>query len=236
MRVAVVIPARNEAPTVGDVVRVAREAALIDEVIVVDNGSDDGTGDVAAAAGARVLGCADEGKGQAMAAGVAATDADVLVFLDADLVGLTPDHVDRLAEVLLEGAAVMACGLFDRGRAQNPVFLHGLPILTGQRALRREIWDALEPEDYRGYKVEAALNSVCNELGVPIIAFVCEGLWHRTKEEKFANPVEGFARKQAMLLTAVWGYASYRLRRMPGSRRRRREARERRRRLLRRND
>jgi len=222
-RVAAVIPARNEEPTVAGVVEAALASSVVDTVVVVDNGSDDGTAAAAKRAGAVVVECLEPGKGQAMVEGVAATDADLIVFLDADLLGLRPEHVERLVLSVLDGGSAMACGLFDRGPLMNPLFLRYLPILTGQRAMRRELFEVLEPDDVRGYKVEAALNSLCNELGVHREAFVLDGLWHRTKEEKFANPVEGFARKQGMLLTAAWSYASFRLRRI-GRRRARRHA------------
>ncbi len=213
MRTAAVIPARNEAQTVGAVVRTALQARRVDEVIVVDNASDDGTAAAATHAGARVVACLDEGKGQAMAAGVAATDAEIVVFLDADLIGLWPWHVDRLVDTVIEGTAGMACGLFDRGPVLNPIFLKALPILTGQRALHRTIFEALDARDIKGYKVEAALNSLCAERDLLVEAFVCTGLWHRTKEEKFNTPAEGFARKVSMLAVASWGYLSYSLRR-----------------------
>jgi glycosyltransferase involved in cell wall biosynthesis len=213
VRATAVIPAYNEAETIGDVVEAARRARHITEIVAVDNGSTDETAAVAARAGARVVPCLDPGKGEAMAAGVAATGAEVIVFLDADLVGLQPDHVDRLAAAVLEGRAGMACGLFDRGPVLNRVFLRRLPVLTGQRALPRRLFERLDHTDRRGYKVEAALNSLCSELGVRVESFVCDGLWHRTKEEKYPSKVEGFVRKQAMLLTAVAVYAGYRFRR-----------------------
>ena len=212
MRAVAVIPAYNEASTVGGVVEVARRAGWISEVVVVDNASTDGTASAAHGAGARVVRCAEPGKGQAMEAGVAATDAEVVVFLDADLVGLIPAHVDRLAASVLQGRAGMACGLFDRGPLLNPVFLRVLPILTGQRAMRRELFTGLDEADRRGYKVEAALNSRCAELGENVEAFICDGLWHRPKEQKYPSALEGFVRKQGMLLTAMAAYAGYRLR------------------------
>ncbi|HEX9888111.1 MAG TPA: glycosyltransferase [Nitriliruptorales bacterium] len=209
VRVAAIIPAFNEAGTVRGVVEVARSAACIDEVLVVDNASEDDTGRVAAAAGARVVHCARKGKGQAMRAGVEFTDAQIICFLDADLLNLTTDMVDRLVEPVRAGQAAMTMCLFDRGPEMNPVFLNVLPKLTGQRAMRRELFAALSPHDIKGYKVEAALNSLVEERGLPTEAFVGEGLWHRTKEEKMDNPVVGHTRKVAMLGTAVWSYISY---------------------------
>ncbi|HLF41052.1 MAG TPA: glycosyltransferase, partial [Acidimicrobiia bacterium] len=203
MRAAAVIPAYNEEQTVAAVVEAARQAGRIADVVVVDNSSTDGTAEAAREAGARVVACPEVGKGQAMATGVAATSEDVIVFLDADLVGLLPSHVDRLAGSVLSGRVGMACGLFDRGPLLNPVFLHVLPILTGQRAVRRDLFTLLHDQDQRGYKIEAALNSLCSDLGVTVDAFVCSGLWHRTKEQKYPTAVEGFVRKQGMLLTAM---------------------------------
>ena len=210
MTVAAIVPAHNEEPTIGEVVAVAQAASLVDEVIVVDNRSVDRTADIAGEAGARVISCEEKGKGQAMRAGVAATDAEVIVFLDADLLHLGPAHVDRLVAPVLDGSAGMTLGLFDRGPELNPVFLNALPRLTGQRAMERSLFESLDLEDIRGYRVEAALNSRADELGLTIDAFVCEGLWHRTKEEKDADgPVAGTARKLGMLATAVWSYLSY---------------------------
>jgi glycosyltransferase involved in cell wall biosynthesis len=210
-RTAAIIPARNEAATIGAVVFAALDARLVDEVIVVDNASTDATAAEAAAHGARVVAEPVPGKGQAMRAGVASVDqdADVVVFLDADLVGLRPDHVDALVARVRSGEAAMACGLFDRGPVANPIFLASLPVLTGQRALRRELFDALDAADIAGYRVEAALNSLVAQRNLVRHDEVLDGLWHRTKEEKLANPVRGHATKLAMLATACWSYLRF---------------------------
>ncbi len=211
-RAAAVIPAHNEEPTVGEVVAVCRKAESVDDVIVVDNASTDGTAGAARAAGARVVHCGTPGKGQAMRAGVEATDAEVILFFDADLLRLRTDHVDRLVRPVKHGSAAMTLGLFDRGPELNPLFINALPRLTGQRAVRRDLFESLDPEDIKGYKVEAALNARADELDAEIAGFICEGLWHRTKEEKANDGAAyGTARKLGMLATAVWSYASYRV-------------------------
>lgn len=212
-KVAAIIPAHNEAATIADVVEIALHSRYVDEVIVVDSASDDETATLGANAGARVVSSPIPGKGEAMAAGVGATDADVLLFLDGDLLGLKVEHLDRLVKTVTEDGAAMSCGLFDRGPIINQIFLRFLPILTGERAVRREIFESLGSDDVEGYKIEAALNSRCGELGLKRVCFVCPGLWHLTKEKKYRNPVEGFALKALMLLSAVWEYASFRLRR-----------------------
>jgi glycosyltransferase involved in cell wall biosynthesis len=215
-RTAAVIPAWNEASTVGAVVYAALDAARVDEVIVVDNASTDDTAAAAAAHGARVVHEPTPGKGQALRAGVAATEAEVLVFLDADLVGLRHEHVDELVGLVVDDKADMACGLFDRGPVANPIFLEGLPVLTGQRALPRELFEQLAEDDIRGYRVEAALNSLVARHELRRADRVLPGLWHRTKEEKLANPVVGFVTKVLMLGSACWSYLRFALsRRVP---------------------
>lgn len=109
-RVAVVIPARDEEATVGRLVRQIRDQVmtgahpLVDDLLVVDSDSTDGTARIARSAGARVLATSEiwphlpsvPGKGEAMWRGVAATDADVIVFLDADLESFEPAHIAAL--------------------------------------------------------------------------------------------------------------------------------------------
>lgn len=202
MRTAAVIPARDEAATVASVVAVARASPLVDEVIVANSQSTDETAAPAEAAGARVVHLERPGKGEAMIAAVATTDAAVLVFLDADLIGLRVHHVDRLVHTVRHGGAIMACGLFDRGPWLNQLSLHVGPILTGERALRRELFDSLRPDEIAGYRVEAALNARAGQSGEPVAAFVCPGMSHTPKQDKARTQTAGWLAKGRMLGTA----------------------------------
>jgi glycosyltransferase involved in cell wall biosynthesis len=108
MRVSVIIPALNEADCIGELAREAL-AQSVDEVVVVDNGSTDGTANIARQAGARVVSELRRGYGFACAAGVAAADAEALVFLDGDG-SLMPDEMPRLIEPLASDRADLALG------------------------------------------------------------------------------------------------------------------------------
>jgi glucosyl-3-phosphoglycerate synthase len=114
-RVSVVIPARDEEATIGTVVSVIRrclveEAPVVDELVVVDDGSTDATAAVATAAGATVVAAAEilpeygteGGKGQAMWRGLHATTGDVVAFCDADIRGFGPHFVLGVVGPLLE--------------------------------------------------------------------------------------------------------------------------------------
>ena len=209
MRCTVIVPVRNEEQTIGRVVETAAASPLVDDVLVVDGRSEDDTRAEAERHGARVLVQATGGKGEAMSLGVHATSSELVVFLDGDLTGLAPYHVDRLVRTVASGGVVMSCGLFDRGPLSNLLFLHVLPILTGQRCMRRELFEGLDPRDVQGYRIEAALNCRAAELGEPLAAFVCTGLFHRTKEEKHRTPLQGRIAKLAMLGTAFGAYGRY---------------------------
>src|SRR2546426_5295744 len=114
VRVSCVIPAYNESATISGVVRAARACPHVSEVIVVSDGSTDQTPRVAAESGADCVLALDEnlGKGGAVLAGVEAARGDVVLLLDADLCGLTPEHLTRLLEPVLAGRAEMAVGVF----------------------------------------------------------------------------------------------------------------------------
>jgi glucosyl-3-phosphoglycerate synthase len=113
-RVSVVLPARNEASTVGHLVADLREhwmrrIPLVDELLVVDSDSTDATAAVARAAGADVVATTDvlpahgtrPGKGEALWKSLAATTGDLIVFLDADLLGDVTHYVPGLLGPLL---------------------------------------------------------------------------------------------------------------------------------------
>ena len=94
------------------------------------------------------------------------------------------------------------------------MFLRLLPRLTGERALPRDVLLSVDPADARGYRIEAALNSLVAERGGVVRAFVLDGMFHRPKEEKERSVLMGFAHKVGMLTVAVWEYLAYRLRRL----------------------
>ena len=205
-----VVPARNEAPTVADVVAACRACSYVREVIVVDDGSTDDTAELATAAGAKVVRRESDGsKAHAMEAGVEASDADAILFVDADCVGLTPAHLDDICEPLVGGRAIMSLGTFDYG-PWNPLVLR-FPPTTGERVIPRWVFDAVHPSKRDGYTIEIMINEVIAEGRLPTTARVMTGVTHRTKRDKF-GPVEGWRRTWRMFWDLVGLVRQVRLR------------------------
>ena len=200
MAIDVVMPARNEAPTVAANVAVAVGCAHVREVLVVDDGSTDATGELASAAGAKVLRRdAPDGRGSkahAMELGVAASDADAILFVDADCTGLTASHLDAICEPFLAGEAEMSIGAFDYGSFWNR-FVPWWPPLSGERIVGRWVFEAIPPEHRDGYTIEVRLNEVIAERGLRTTVQVMPGVFHRTKRMKHGRR-EGFRRTWEM--------------------------------------
>jgi glycosyltransferase involved in cell wall biosynthesis len=133
MKAVLIVPALNEATVVGELVRrVPRD--VVDEVIVVDNGSTDATAEVADAAGARVVPETRRGYGSACFAGVSALtlDVEVVVFLDADG-SQRPEEIPLVLAPVRAGVADLVLG------ARSLVGRHPVHATTGTRLLARYV-------------------------------------------------------------------------------------------------
>jgi glycosyltransferase involved in cell wall biosynthesis len=164
--VSVVIPCLNEAETISECIRRAQAAlddhGLAGEVVVVDNGSEDGSAALARAAGARVVSEPRRGYGSAYLAGFAAAQGDYLVMADADLT-YDFDDIPRFVAELEAGADLVMGDRMDNIHPGAMPWLHryvGNPVLTwvlnmlfrtgvsdahcGMRGVRREVLPRLD--------------------------------------------------------------------------------------------
>lgn len=190
MNIVAVIPARNEAQTVADVVRTALSHPLISRVVVSDSASSDDTATIARDAGAEVIQVNIPGKGEAMAAAISQiTDATHYLFLDADLLGLTTEGISKIMNLIPN--AQMGIGIQDRGWFWNLLARNVLPRISGQRIIPKELWDAVPIELKTGYRIELALNFVANKLRMHTLVCTLDGVSALLQEEKKSGVVSG---------------------------------------------
>ncbi len=140
MRVVAVIPVYNEGERIGEVVR--KTLSYVDEVVVVNDGSSDGSGEIAERAGARVVSLSrNTGKANALRQGFsAAGECDVVVTLDGDLQHL-PEEIPALLRKIEEGCDLVIGSRFLSGKLSMPpqrrfsnlVTSTIISLLTGRR-------------------------------------------------------------------------------------------------------
>jgi phosphoserine phosphatase SerB len=165
-QITVIIPALNEEATIGNVVRFARAAAQVTEVIVVDDRSTDATVKEAADAGAKVIISQKRGKGTSMKEGIEMAENELIVFLDADIDPYSPRTIENLCTPLLTDKADFVKGSFARqaGRVTELVAKPLLSILfpelsgfsqplSGMIAGRKSFFEQVEFADDYGVDV-----------------------------------------------------------------------------------
>src|SRR5688500_11427834 len=112
--VTVVIPVLNESATIGSVVQFAQRSPLVNEVIVIDDGSIDGSPEHAAAAGERDITSTMLGKGASMEDGMRLASNETIFYMDGDLRGLADGVIELMARPILFDQADFVKARFTR--------------------------------------------------------------------------------------------------------------------------
>jgi glycosyltransferase involved in cell wall biosynthesis len=183
--VSVIVPAYNEETRIGAVLSVLEKVDALLEIIVVNDGSTDKTAEIAQGfKKVKVLNCSEnEGKGAALQKGMAEAKSDILMFIDADLVGLNTEHIENMIKPLFGGEAEMTIGTFANGRLRTDLSQKIFPFISGQRAFKRELLHGIDLTKTR-YGVEVAITQHIKKIKASTVEVILNDVTHVMKEEK----------------------------------------------------
>jgi glycosyltransferase involved in cell wall biosynthesis len=173
--VTCIIPAYNEELRISKVLDVVVESPDIDEIIVVNDGSKDGTADLIRIyerkhKHVRLIDLQpNRGKAYALKQGITTAGGNIILLLDADLQGLTVDNIGELLAPVVDGDIDMTLSL-----RKNSLFIYrmfGLDLVSGERALSKNILDNLKEYEDSRFGFESILNQhiVDNKLKFDVI-------------------------------------------------------------------
>lgn len=194
-RVSVVIPVLNESRMIKSVVTFALQSPVVREVIVIDDGSIDGSPELAKSAGARVKTSFMLGKGGSMEDGFREAKSDVILYLDGDLTGLEEDLVEKMCRPLLNGETDFVKASFSR-RAGRVTALTARPLLNtyfpeiahfeqplgGIVAARKDLLERLRFESDYGVDIGILLDSIA--LGARVMEVNIGQIEHDSKKPR----------------------------------------------------
>jgi glycosyltransferase involved in cell wall biosynthesis len=173
----VVIPARNEQDTIGPIVDTFISHPAIDKVIVVVDA--DTVDDTAVMAGSKrfpngwVINNVARGKGQCVMAGLMDVRTDYVVFCDADVTGLTYDHVSLLVADAIIGGDALTIGVPDVPNNYPTERIWAWPWVSGQRCVPTKL---VRPLELHGYLMEVQINAAARWAGLPVCMEWLRGL------------------------------------------------------------
>ncbi len=199
-KISVVICAYNEADNIANVLKVLEKIDWLDQIIVIDDCSEDNTSQVARNFDkvTIITHCKNQGKGGALATGIDKAEHELIIFLDADLLGLSELHLKKLvAPLLFTGEADMTLGVFGKGEiSATNIANRMIPGISGQRA----VWKSKLPDTKllreKRFGVDIFLTHHIEENREKVIQL--DGLSQVTKEDKSKNVFEAMGKRFKM--------------------------------------
>lgn len=187
MGTTAVVAAYNEEKTLGGVLDALTSSPLIQEIIVVSDGSTDRTVEIARSYDVKTVALRQNcGKGYAMRIGVDNATHDTIFFVDGDMSNVTQEIIESLILPVLRDETDMNIGIRNRGDLLN--FFHLKmqcgPVLSGIRVMKRKVFETVPVQYQERFKIEAALNCFCSRAGMRQQHTIIYDLQHLTKESK----------------------------------------------------
>ncbi|MBI2410807.1 MAG: glycosyltransferase family 2 protein [Candidatus Kerfeldbacteria bacterium] len=198
-KVSAIVAAYNEEARIGAVLDLLTTCSHLDEVIVVNDGSTDKTEAVVKRYPTvrYTKHATNRGKGAAIDTGVQLAGHDVLFFCDADISGLTHNMIQQMTEPVTSGRVEMFIGMRNRKIYLVRYFLSFVPLVGGERALTKNLWQSLPAKYKERFKIEAALNFYAAYEGKGFDYCFFSGVTQTIKEKKYGLG-HGFTQRMQM--------------------------------------
>lgn len=194
-KVSVIIPAYNEQKSIRKVILTTIFTSKVSEVIVVNDGSTDNTlriiqellRDPFFSKKLKIIDLKEnQGKTRAIHEGFKLVEKEIIVLLDADLIGLKTNHINDLIKPILSNQADMTIGIF---KGQEGRFLTNLahyisPGLSGQRAIKKRCLEKFKWNKTQGFGFEIELNNLIRTNKWKTEIAHLQGVSHLMKQEK----------------------------------------------------
>lgn len=184
-KVTVVIPAFNEEGQIGAVLCAVKKSPDVDEIIVIDDGSTDKTVEITQKAGVKFISKPNGGKASAMDRGIKEAKGEIILFLDADLLHLTSDHIESLIiPFTADNKLAMTIGKFVHGNLITYFGQEIFPYISGQRGIRKKYFAGMNNFADKGFGIELAMYDFVRNNNLRYVFIPLPGLIYVLKEEK----------------------------------------------------
>ena len=183
-----IICAYNEETTISNVIKGVAKSSLINEIIVINDGSTDYTANVIRNLKVKIEFRdihfeKNKGKGYAITRGVEMACGEILVFIDADIKNLTPDHLLQLLNPIIDNKFDMVLG--QPSETLIDTSINPFKSLTGERALKKtDIVPILNKMKHSRFGVETIINLYYQSCNKRIKTIPLRNLFHPTKFKK----------------------------------------------------
>ncbi len=183
MKVTAVVPVYNEEGTIKGVLDTLVSSKKINDIIVVDGGSTDNTRNILEKYRIKNFKIIKlkkpEGKGQAVEIATKKIRSGIILFFDADLVGLKEAHVEKLLEPVLNEGAAMTIGLRDKGNTIGNMIMPYFPLTGGERAILAEVFSEIRKCPFiKGWGLESVMNDYCKKKKLKVAKVKLDGMDH----------------------------------------------------------
>lgn len=198
-KVTAIVPAYNESERIGPVLDILTTYPHFQEIIVIDDGSTDDTKKVIERYPVTLIhNTVNQGKAFCMDVAVRQAKTDVIFFCDADIKGLKHSVIDDINEPVVNNKVSMFIGMRNRKIYILHTLVNFVPLLGGERALKKSLWIMLPDFYKKNFRIEAALNFYAKYYADGFDIKVFHGVSQTIKEKKYGF-AKGFKHRIRMM-------------------------------------